>query len=304
MAEALGIGRAGKLFVVGKSAIAHRDVYTEIFGPDARGVVRFASTVDAAIGLCTAGAGDTIVVLPGHTETITSTSLTLDVAGVNIVCLGWGASAPTFTYSTAAATINVSAANVAWKGGKFVANFDNVAAAFTIGAATDFKLEAGDFVDSADNLHFMSIVVTGTTNNAADGLAVIGNRWWGLALAPDAFISILGDVDRARIEDNDVTMAATNDVGHFLTITADTLRHARILRNTLFVTGATNATVGIFLTGSSTDNTGIVAYNLVTSLDTTTELIATAGTGLAFFENYYTGTADASGKLWPVVDGA
>ena len=38
--------------------------------------------------------------------------------------------------------------------------------------------------------------------------------------------------------------------------------------------------------------------------DTTTELIATAGTGLKFFENYYTGTADASGKLWPVVDAA
>jgi hypothetical protein len=42
----------------------------------------------------------------------------------------------------------------------------------------------------------------------------------------------------------------------------------------------------------------------VASLDTTTELIATAGTGLAYFNNYYTGTADTSGKLWPVVDGA
>jgi hypothetical protein len=304
IADRLQGNNAGKTIVVGASALAHIDIYKNIFQPDADGKVLFAATVDAAVGLCTAASGDTIYVLPGHTETITNTSTTLDVAGINIVCLGHGANAPIFTYSAAEATITVSAANVTWKGGRFVGNFDNVAAAFTLGDCANFKLEGGDFIDNSSVLHFMSIVVTGATNNACDGLQVIRNRWWGLALAPNAFISILGDADRVVIADNDVTMAATNDVGHFLTITGDTLRHVRIVRNSLFVTGATNASVGIFLTGSSTDNTGIVAYNLVTSLDTTSELIATAGTGLAFFENYYTGTADASGKLWPAVDAA
>jgi hypothetical protein len=179
-----------------------------------------------------------------------------------------------------------------------------VAAAFTLGACKDFELNGGEFTDNSSALHFLSIVVTGATNNACDGLKIIGNRWLGLAVAPDAMISILGDINRIIIHNNFADMAATNDVGHFLTITADTLLRAEITHNKLIVTGATNATVGIFLTGSSTDNTGFVAYNLVASLDTTTELISTASTQLRFFENYYTGTADASGKLWPVVDAA
>lgn len=78
----------------------------------------------------------------------------------------------------------------------------------------------------------------------------------------------------------------------------------QITRNTLSVLGATGNLVGIFLTSSATTDTGVVAYNIVGSLDTTTELLSTTGTKLRFFENYYTGTADASGKLWPAVDAA
>jgi hypothetical protein len=185
-----------------------------------------------------------------------------------------------------------------------VANLDNVAAAFTIGAAKDVAIEDNEFVDNTSALHFMECVVTGTTDNAADGLRVVRNRWWGLAVAPGAFISVLGDLDRLYVADNYVTMASTDDEGHFITLTADTIRAAEITRNVLYVTGAAGSAVGIFLTGSANDCTGVVSYNLVRSLDTTAELIATAGTGLAFFENYYTGTADASGKLWPVVDAA
>jgi len=262
------------------------------------------NTVDNAINKCTANKSDVIVVMPGHAETVTATSIALDIAGVQVVGLGTGLKRPVFTYGAAAATITVSAANCAWRNCHFIANFADVASAFTLGAAKDFTLDSCTFVDNASNLNFKSIVVTGTTDNATDGLNVLSNYWWGLATSPDAFISILGDTDRAKIADNVVNMAATNNVGHFLTITADTLRGAQILRNFLQVVGATTATVGIFLTGSSTDNTGIVAYNLVSSLDTTTELLTTAGTGLTFFENYYTGTADASGKTWPAVDAA
>ena len=304
IADRLAAGIAGKIIVVGKAAIAHRDIYQDIFGPDANGTVLFASTVDAAVGMCTANAGDTIYVLPGHTETVTATSIAMDVAGVNVVCLGSGSNRPTFTYGAAAATITVSGANCSWKGGLFVANFADVAAAFTLGAAINFKLEGTESRDTSSILNFLSIVVTGTTDLAANGLTVVNNYWYGLAATANAFVSVLGDLNHLVLEGNFVDLAATNDAAHFLTITADTVLGARIQRNTLVIVGAAGATVGIFLTGSSTDNTGVVAYNNVASLDTTAELIATAGTKLKFFENYYTGTADASGKLWPVVDGA
>ena len=238
------------------------------------------ATVDAAIGKCTASVGDVIVLMPGHAETVTATSIALDVAGVTIVGLGQGLNRPTFTYGAAAATITVSAANCAWKGCHFIGNFDDVAAAFTIGAAKDFRLETNTFRDNSSALHFLSIVVTGATNNAADGLTVIGNTWQGLAVAPAAFISVLGNLSFLNVRDNFTNMASTDDEGSFLTLSSKVLLAAEIIGNRHVVVGATGATVGIFLTGSATTCTGIVADNKVASLDTTTELIATAGTGL------------------------
>lgn len=254
--------------------------------------------IDAAV------AGDRILVAPGHAETVTSTSITLSKASVTVICLGNGLHRPTFTYGAAAATITVSAANVTWIGGHFIANFDNVAAPFTIGAAKDFSLQGASFVDNSSALHFLSIVVTGATNNAADGLAILGNSWHGLAVAPAAFISVLGNLSFLRVEDNFTDMASTDDEASFITLSSKVLLAARILRNHHIVVGAAGNTVGIFLTGSATTCTGIVADNRVASLDTTTELLATAGTGLKFFDNLYTGVADKSGYLVPAADSA
>lgn len=262
------------------------------------------STVDYAIGKCTADRGDIIYVMPGHAEAVTATSIALDVDGVSIVCLGRGENVATFTYGAAASTITVTGDDCSFVGGKHIGNFDNVAAAFTVGAAQNFTLQGGLFEDASASLHFLSIVVTGATDNAADGLAVKGNKWIGAALAPNAFVSILANIARMDISDNDVTMAATNDVGHFITLSSKVVTASNIKDNTLIVVGATDAAVGIFLTGSGSAMTGVVSGNLVSSLDTTTELISTASTGLDFFNNYYTGVADASGKLWPAVDAA
>jgi len=295
---------SGKVFIVGDTSTANYDMLNQIFTPDAVSKQRYFTTIDAAISECTASAGDVIYVMPGHTETVTATSIALDVAGVTIIGLGNGSDRPTFTFGAAAATITVSADNCAWKNCHFIGNYDNVASAFTVTTAKNFTLENNTFVDTSASLHFLSIVVTNATNNAADGLVVRGNSWNGMALAPNAFVSILANEDRIILEDNDVFMLATNDVGHFVTLAAKVITNARIRRNTLIVVGSTDATVGIFLTGSATTCTGIVSENKVASLDTTTELIATAGTKLSYFENYYTGTADASGKLWPTADGA
>lgn len=261
------------------------------------------ATVDYAIGRCTGNNGDIIYVMPGHEEIVTATSIAHDVEGVSVIGLGTGYDKPLFTFSTAAATITISAANAVWQNCRFVANFLDVAAAFTIGAAKYAKIDGNTFIEGT-SLNFLSCVVTGATANAADHLEVTNNEWYGLAATCNAFVSILGATNRLIVAGNDVNLRATNDAGHFVTIAALVILGARIVGNTLTVLGATNAAVGIFLTGSSTTNNGIVAYNLVASLDTTTELIATAGTKLSFFENYYTGTADASAKLWPVVDAA
>lgn len=262
------------------------------------------ATIDQAISACTANAGDIIYILPGHTETVTATSIAADVAGVTIIGLGNGLKRPTFTFGAAAATITVSAANITWTGCHFIANFADVAAAFTLGAAKDFCLDNNTFVATSSILNFLSLVVTGSTNNAADGLTVTNNYYLGLAATENAVVSVLGNLDRLNVSGNFADKAATNDAGQFITLSSKVILGARIAGNRLILVGATGNAVGIFLTGSATTCTGIVENNYVASLDTTTELIATTGTKLKFFENYYTGTADASGKLWPVVDAA
>ena len=262
------------------------------------------ATLQGAIDVSTANKGDKIVVMVGHAETVTSTNINLSKAGVSVICLGTGLERPTFTYSTAAATITVSAANCAFLGGHHIGNFLDVASAFTIGAAKDFKLLNNTFSNNSASLNFLSVVTTGSTANSADGLEVGGNYYHNLNTSPLAFISILCTIVNLYVHDNDVVSASTADVGHFITFADKNGTGTRIVNNSLIVVGATGATVGIFLTGSGTAQTGIMAGNFVASLDTTSELIITAGTGLSQFENYYTGTADASAKLWPVVDGA
>lgn len=260
------------------------------------------ATVDAAIGKCTAGKGDRIYVLPGHAETVTATSIAHDVSMVSIIGLGTGVSRPVFTFSTAAATITVSAAGGAWVNCHFIGNFLDVGAAFTLGAAKDFRLDACTFIDNTASLGFLSIVVTNSTNNAADGLTVTNCMWQSLDVSPNAFISILGNLDRLYVADNYVDMAATNDVGHFITVAALVIKAAQIRRNSLNVVGSTGAAVGIFMTGSSTTNTGIVANNFVASLDTTAALFITAALNLMVMENYVSGAIASSGTVFPAAD--
>ena len=299
----------GRVFFVLKAAATNYTQFVEDH-PDYRsgdGVVTVAAvynTVDAAIGACTAAQGDVIYVMPGHTETVTSTSIAMDISGVSVICLGNGLNRPVFTYGAAAATITVSAANMSFTGGHHIGNFLDVAAAFTIGAGKDFKLEKNTFVDNSSSLGFLSIVVTGATDNDADGLTVAGNYWQGLDVSPNAFVSILAAEKRVLLEDNDVFKDATNDAGQFVTLSSKIMTGFICRRNRLIVVGATGTTVGIFLTGSGTTSTGVVYDNFCASLDTTTELMFTAGTGLKYFRNEYTGVADKSGYIVPAIDSA
>lgn len=91
------------------------------------------ATLTQALALCQQGNGDTIVIKPGHAETISSaTALTLGVAGVAIVGLGAGSRRPTFTLDTATtSTINVNAADMSIQNCIFQANFAAIASFFT-----------------------------------------------------------------------------------------------------------------------------------------------------------------------------
>lgn len=261
-------------------------------------------TIDYAIGKCSAY--DVIIVAPGHTETISAAGgITADVIGITIVGLGTGLKRPTVTMDTAATTsVVVSAASVTIDNIIFTANYADIATCFTV-SGKDCTIKNCSFLEKTTNMNYLSIVVTSTTDHAADGLTVMNNERISIDAAALAFVSILQACDRIKIIGNFDNQASAADVGHFIIMAAKVCLGAQIIGNVLNLTGDNNAqTVGIFMTGSSTTSTGVMAYNLCGSLDTTTELIVTAGLDFQQFENYYTGTIAKSGKLWPAADDA
>jgi hypothetical protein len=260
------------------------------------------ATVAQAVAKCTAAKGDVIVVMAGHAETVTSTSLTLNKSGVYVIGLGAGALRPTFTYGAAAATITVSAANITIANCRFVANFLNVTTGFTVTTATNLSITDSDFLDTSSALNFLACVTTSTTDNAADGLAFLRNYVFGLAVSDGPVVVSAGNILRLQISDNVVDKAVTNDAAHLVSLAAKAANGARILNNRCSFPALASQATGTLITGSGTASSGIVGGNWVAQIDTSTALIATAGTKLSFIENYMSGAADKSGSIFPAVD--
>ena len=295
----------GRVFIVGKAALANISEITALYGnsyPDGTPVVY--TTIALANAKCVAARGDLILVAPGHTESISSsTALTMSISGVSVVGLGVGSQRPVVTLDTAStATINVTAAGVSFNNIVFVANFLDIASCFTLTTAADFKVNGCEFRDTSSVLDFLCIVTTDASNNHADGLAFTNNYVYSLPTTDGAVVSVLGNLLRLNVSFNIVDKAATNDAGHLITMSSKVTGGVRIIGNKLSVVGSSGAAVGVMFTGSQTTGSGMCSDNYVSSLDTTSALLATAGTGITFIQNFYTGAADKSGAVWPVAD--
>lgn len=263
------------------------------------------STLDYAIGRCTANRGDIIMIKPGHAETVSSaTALALDVAGVAIIGLGVGSNRPTFTLDTATtATIGVTAANMSMVNCIITANFADIVSAFTV-TADDFTLDRCDILATATNMNFLHVIDTNTTDNSADGLTVTNCYWHEPDAATLAFALVDSTQARWNISDNVMVNGnATADTAALFTIaTGKNLTGLRVLRNQIDVTGNAASTAGLLITTDGTAGTGIIAYNNLKHLDATTEILITATHTYGLFENRATAVANAQGYLLPAVD--
>jgi len=305
VAERMGLGVAGKLFVVGKSSVAYRDMYTDLFVPDPSGRVRFAATIDAAVGLCTANAGDKVMVLPGHTETISSsTALALDVAGIEIIGLGNGNDRPVITLDTGTdTTIGVSAANIAIKNIIFSANFADIVSVFTLTTAKNFKLDNCSFKATATNMNFLSVVDTNTTTADADGLSITNCSWIEPDTATLYMVKMDGTNDSVTISNNYVNVGVQNNTATLMAIAAGKIvTNLRCEGNKVYRLNTDTATGGLLITTNQSTNTGIIANNYAQHADTAAEILVTASSGFGFFENRASGVAGATGYVLPAVD--
>ena len=173
--------------------------------------------IDYAIGRCTAGRGDIIIVKPGHAETITgAAAIAADVAGVAIVGLGTGSAMPTITFGNAAATLAISAPNTSWVNIKFVSGAAD-GAWITLSALADgCSFEFCEFLDTSTVLNYLNfITITSACNNVSFRNCV----GIGMSASNDSFILMGALHDRFYMSNcqwqNDI--AQTSVVGQIKT---------------------------------------------------------------------------------------
>ena len=95
----------GKVFYVGSNITGASDSAGYGASPDAP-----YATIDYGVSACTASRGDTVFVLPYHTETVaTAAALDFDIAGIKVIGLGHGDSRPKVQLTAQASTVEFNA---------------------------------------------------------------------------------------------------------------------------------------------------------------------------------------------------
>lgn len=258
------------------------------------------ATIDKALSLSTASRGDVIVVMPGHSETITTDGgLALDKAGVCIIGLGEGSLRPKVVLDTAAAAaITVTAANITLKNFQIEASFADVTNAIDVTAA-NFLCEACEFSEEDADLNFVDIIhCSSTTNNNADGLKVIGCKSTAIDDAINSLINIKADIDGLVCKDNLVVHDNANALAMILCATGKDLTNCEVSRNQYL---SLKASGDLLIDNDTTANSGMVSYNIVSHADTAGEVLCDCD-GVGLFENYASGVITASGYLLPAAD--
>ncbi len=136
------------------------------------------ATIDQAINA--SSAGDTIIVLEAHAESIASaTTLVPDKAGITIIGLGRGARRPTLTFTATGSNIPISAAGVSFQNFLMtVSGTTDVTAGITITAA-DVELIDIEMRDAGTTDQFTDFIVI--SNVAADRVRIENVKIVGLA---------------------------------------------------------------------------------------------------------------------------
>lgn len=292
MADRLVAGAAGRVIIVGKAGLANIDAYKDIFGVDANGQVLFAATIDAAIGLCNANGGDTIYVLPGHTEAVTSSSIALDVAGVTIIGLGVGASKPTLTFGATDSRINVTAANGRFKNLRLTAGIGDVVTAFLHATAAQNTVYEDIEFTASSTFNFINQYTLGAAN-ISDGCRWERNYVRTADAGQLALCVTAAAHNDLKFYDNYVVHAAA--AAGLLTAGAADLLGLDVRRNHV-QTGQTDGSVGVLIITTSTASSGRITDNDMKTADAAANVAIPIASKVYAARNYIAG-ADEVGTV-------
>lgn len=247
------------------------------------------TTIDAAINLATASNGDIIIVMEGHAETIASAAaIALDLAGITVVGLGRARNRPVITSGTlAAASIDITAANVHLENLVFVCGMDAQTAMINVQAA-DCNIINCEF-QGADASAQAAVGIL--TNDSADRMHVEGCYFHG-AGDTTAWIPI------DSVGGDDWQVVNCNFQGYFGTTGAirngTTASVNVLIANNTIVNRTANANNKAISLHAST--VGLVADNRIALIDATCPTPIDAAAAFVS-HNYHTGAVGVTASV-------
>lgn len=286
-----GLGRGSTWYV--DSAIA---------GSDGSAPDNALATLDEAFAKCTANQGDTIVVLPNHSETITGAGgIAHDVAGVSVVGVGNGNQRPRFLMDAGTTvTYAISAADAYVGNLVFAAGHADIVACFDV-TAVHAHIDGCEFVDNTADENFKSAVHASGSANSADGLKVTSNRFMTPDAATLGFVLFDDDIEFAEISDNIIISEGTGLATIFTCATGKDVQRFVCMGNFLS-NKSTSGNLAYSNDTASPNNSGIIAHNRIRHADVTGAHVLGVVGGCGMFDNLSVSTDALSGFVIPAID--
>lgn len=259
------------------------------------------ATLDAAIGRTTANVGDVIFVMPNHAETVTGVAgIALDVAGLTVIGMGFGAQRPRFLMDGAdSVTAAITVPDVTLSNMEFASGTSDTVTCFTTTALNSW-FDNIVFTDNASNENWLTVIkATGSSDNDCDGLKVTGCSYKTEDVGVLEMIELTADVSGAVITDNLYLCGLATAAKIMLVTSGKTVQALYCAGNRV----DTASTAGeLLVEATTTNNTGMVINNAVSHLDVIGSHLMTGLDGVGHIENYSTGDVTLSGVIVPNID--
>lgn len=263
------------------------------------------STLQAGLARCRSGKGDVVIVLPGHTETVSTADFYTNlVAGTRIIGVAdmYSGMMPALNFTATASTFLLDVANVQISGLKFTVGIDEVVNFVTV-SATGCRIDNCYFqVGTASTMDSDTPVIVAT---GATDCVITNNRFVGTSTAVNTnIISVTGTgVNNLVIENNFFSCSVSSNGIIDLSGTATNID---INGNCIHNFGPT-APTGIRC--ADTALVGVIRNNqffFTTDITVLTGSVSLTGVGtssLRMVNNYASDEDSVGGVLTPVLTG-
>ena len=264
------------------------------------------STVDYAIGKCTASRGDIIFIMPGHNEgsaTADAELFDLDVAGVAVVGLGTGTLKPTFDLDVASASIAADSANNIISNIRVRASVTAVVAGIDLTATADnLVLDKIDFVEETGLGgvdEFIDCIQTFTTDAGNDGLVVNECTYVSSSTTNNSFIELRSAMHDIAMTNCRIQMgAATGESIIGVNTATDVITGLYVVNNRIVRLQTQDP---LWFEGTGNTCTGMFADNYFAHADIAAAVPIPTCSAIGQMNNLYSEAVDVSGFVLPVI---